>query len=71
MPSSPVKCRRCQDARWVSENHPDKPWNAEHEKLCGGAGMPCPDCNEPHDGERPVMGDDFTPAFDRDQGPVH
>ena len=25
-----VKCTRCQDVHWVCENHPDKPWNAEH-----------------------------------------
>jgi hypothetical protein len=55
----------------VCENHPDKPWNAEHEEICGGAGMPFPDCNEPHASERPAMGDDFVPAFDRDKGPVH
>jgi hypothetical protein len=64
-------CSRCRDARWVCENHPDKPWNAEHEMICRGAGMPCPDCNEPDDAERPAMGDDFTPVFDRDKGPVH
>ena len=37
---------------------PTGPWNAKHEKGCGGAGVPCPDCNEPHDGERPAMGAD-------------
>jgi hypothetical protein len=37
-----VKCRRCQDARWVCENHPDKPWNPEHEKSCSGAGNAVP-----------------------------
>jgi hypothetical protein len=42
-----------------------------HEAICGGAGMPCPVCNEPHDGERPYMGDDFVPAVDRDKGLVH
>jgi hypothetical protein len=30
-----------------------------------------PDCNEPHGGERPDMGEDFVPALDRDKGPVH
>jgi hypothetical protein len=33
--------------------------------------MPCPDCNEPRDGQRPDMGDDFVPAFERDKGPIH
>jgi hypothetical protein len=66
-----VHCRRCQDARWVCENHPDEPWTPAHEAECGGAGMPCPVCNEPHDGERPAMGDDYVPAVDRDKGLVH
>ena len=63
-----VKCQRCQDARWVCENHPDKSWGRGQDECCGGAGMPCPDCNERHDGERPAMSDDFIPAFDRDKG---
>ena len=64
-------CARCDNTRWVCENHPDEAWTPAHEKICGGAGMPCPDCNRPHDGERPSMGDDFVPAFDRDKGLVH
>jgi hypothetical protein len=62
-------CPRCQGAGWVCENHPDRPWGHDHD--CSRAGMPCPDCNEPHEGERPTIGDDFIPAFDRDKGPVH
>ena len=71
MASAPADCPRCQNARWVCENHPDKPWTPEHEAVCGGAGMPCPDCNEPRNDERPAMGGDFVPAFDRDKGPIH
>ena len=37
-----MKCHRCQDARWVCENHPDNPWGAGHGECCGGAGVPCP-----------------------------
>jgi hypothetical protein len=70
VPSAPsqsiVKCRR-----WVCENHPDRPWGSGHGECCGAAGMPCPDCNEPHDGERPAVGDDFVPAFDRDKGSIN
>jgi hypothetical protein len=64
------KCHRCEDARWVCENHPNKPWGGK-ENNCGGAGMPCPDCNHPKDGERPLMSADFIPALDRDKGPVY
>ena len=39
---SMVKCQRCRVVRWVCENHPDKPWDRDHEQICGGAGMPCP-----------------------------
>ena len=65
------KCRRCEDARWVCENHPNKPWGGKENKCCGGAGMPCPDCNHTQNGERPLMSADFIPALDRDKGPVH
>ena len=68
---SMVKCQRCRVVRWVCENHPDKPWDRDHERTCGGAGMPCPDCNEPREGERPAMSADFIPAFDQDKGPIH
>jgi len=66
-----AKCQRCYGARWVCEVHPNEPWGGDHSKRCDGAGMPCPDCNELHEGERPDMGDDFIPAFDRDGGPIH
>jgi hypothetical protein len=38
-------CLRCEDCGWVCENHPDRPWEGSHACPCGGAGMPCPDCN--------------------------
>jgi hypothetical protein len=37
------RCARCHDEQWVCENHPDRSW--DHAEGCGGAGMPCPDCN--------------------------
>jgi hypothetical protein len=66
-----VKCHRCQDARWVCENHPDKPSGSKSDECCGGAGMPCPDCNLPRAGERPAISADFIPAFDRDKGSIN
>lgn len=40
------KCKRCQDERWVCENHEDRPWSREKPNGCTcGAGAPCPDCN--------------------------
>lgn len=50
-------CRRCQDGRWVCEDHRDLPWDgtSDHPSAChcGGAGAPCPDCNVPREGEAP------------------
>jgi hypothetical protein len=66
-----VKCPRCYGARWVCEAHPNEPWGGDHSKRCDGARMPCPDCNEPYEDERPDMDPDFVPAFDRDEGPIH
>lgn len=47
----PEACPLCNSCQWVCESHPTKPWedqpgsgpNACH---CGGAGKPCPRCNE-------------------------
>jgi hypothetical protein len=43
------KCRNCNDAEWVCENHRDRPWDGMDNSsvACGcGAGVPCPVCNE-------------------------
>jgi hypothetical protein len=37
-------CARCDNGRWVCENHPDKPWLGDSACGCGGAGEPCPVC---------------------------
>jgi hypothetical protein len=37
-----VKCAQCKDARWVCEQHQDKP---QFHDDCPGPGMPCPRCN--------------------------
>jgi hypothetical protein len=36
----------CDDCGWVCENHPDRPFQGESACTCGGAGAPCPRCNE-------------------------
>jgi hypothetical protein len=40
-----MKCALCEDGGWVCENHPERPWGGSHACQCGGAGMPCPECN--------------------------
>ena len=52
----PVKpeCARCRDCGRVCENHPDTPWQGAHAIECG-AGMPCPDCNQPDEDELPRL----------------
>ncbi|PDT77152.1 hypothetical protein CO675_11475 [Bradyrhizobium sp. C9] len=55
-------CKRCRGARWVCENHPDRPWSADTGcEYCGaGAGMICPDCN-PADGfTHPILPPGFV-----------
>jgi hypothetical protein len=51
-----TECTTCHGARWVCEEHPDKPWDgasaAPEACHCGGAGAPCLACN-PSDGEHP------------------
>jgi len=54
------QCARCRDCGWVCENHPDTPWQGAHAIECG-AGMPCPDCNQPNEGELPRL--PFTPEL--------
>jgi hypothetical protein len=44
----------CQDSFWVCEDHPAKPWDGPSACGCGGAGMPCPACNQTAD-ERPRL----------------
>jgi hypothetical protein len=39
-------CPRCDNTRWVCENHFDRPFLGERACGCGGAGAPCPACNK-------------------------
>jgi hypothetical protein len=53
-------CTQCRNARWVCEEHPDRPWGeVEGACDCGAAGMPCPECNASDDLECPEMPPDF------------
>ncbi|MBR0855685.1 hypothetical protein [Bradyrhizobium liaoningense] len=57
-------CARCDNARWICENHPERPWLGERACDCGGAGVPCPICNrtdveDPDD--IPEMPEGFVP----------
>lgn len=52
-------CARCENCRWVCENHPDRPWEGERACGCGGAGMPCPVCNS-SEVTLPEMPDSFV-----------
>lgn len=42
-------CQICDDGGWVCERHPDRPFKGTsittRSCTCGGAGMPCRDCN--------------------------
>lgn len=44
------ECEFCEGTLWVCEEHHDKPF--EHDD-CGGAGDPCPECNDPDNPEMP------------------
>jgi hypothetical protein len=47
------------------ENHPDTPWNGEHACTCGGAGMPCPQCNASDDDTEPRAPKGFKTEVDK------
>jgi hypothetical protein len=54
-----IKCTRCDDQRWVCENHPDRPAFGPTACPCGGAGAPCPDCNPAGPLDQPELPPDF------------
>jgi hypothetical protein len=51
-------CARCENCRWVCENHPDRPWEGKRACQCG-AGAPCPICNTPREDSVPEMPEGF------------
>jgi hypothetical protein len=48
-----MNCPVCHGARWVCEDHPDRPWSDGC--ACGGAGAPCPACNISDFAQKPQM----------------
>jgi hypothetical protein len=52
-------CARCDNCRWVCENHTDKPWLGARACGCGGAGAPCPICNASDDATVPDLPEGF------------
>lgn len=64
---SEVDCKRCQDERWVCENHEDSPWTKSKPNGCTcGAGAPCPDCNPCDRDHPPAPAPGSRVIFDRD-----
>jgi hypothetical protein len=59
-------CLVCEDSGWVCENHPDRPFQGEHACTCGGAGAPCPSCNESNEDTEPRAPKGFKTEFDKD-----
>ena len=51
-------CARCDNGRFLCENHPDRPFFGGRACDCGGAGDPCPACN-PSEVTTPEMPEDF------------
>jgi hypothetical protein len=62
-------CMRCDGGRWVCENHPGLPFLGDRACTCGGAGAPCPTCNQtdhPGDPDLPDMPDGFVVDMQRE-----
>jgi len=45
--STIAECKNCDGCGWVCEDHHDEPWAGitGADPCCGGAGMPCQECN--------------------------
>ncbi|WP_036017752.1 hypothetical protein [Bradyrhizobium sp. WSM1743] len=56
-----MACELCEGTHWVCENHPDRPWDGP--KACGGAGAPCPVCNNAGPDELPILPKGFETSF--------
>lgn len=59
----------CLGARWVCEDHPDKPWDGASDAPeachCGGAGAPCPECNPCDRDNPPEMPEGYASFMDK------
>jgi hypothetical protein len=60
-------CARCDNVRWVCENHQDTPWLCQRACSCGGAGAPCPVCNATDELTTPDMPEGFRPVWRRNK----
>ena len=58
-----MACPRCDNTHWVCENHLDRPWEGPRACGCGGAGAPCPACNERDPDELPLLPEGFETKF--------
>src|SRR4051794_36520627 len=56
-----MRCLCYEDSGWVCENHPDQPWEGPHACTCGGAGAPCPRCNQSTPDDQPPLSKGFEP----------
>lgn len=52
-------CQKCDNSRWVCEDHPNLPWDGSSDAPnacdCGGAGAPCLVCNPCDEEHAPQM----------------
>lgn len=66
------ECPICKGARWVCEDHTDKPWDgasgAPEACHCGGAGVPCLACNSCDREHPPEMPEGYRPLIDSRDG---
>jgi hypothetical protein len=53
-------CARCDNCRWVCEDHRDRPWEGPRACTCGGAGAQCPVCNPADEDNPPAMPEGFV-----------
>ena len=62
-----ITCTVCQDTFWVCESSSgDAVGVARPPAAAAAAGVPCPACNVPAEGERPRLPSGFTPTLDVD-----
>lgn len=63
-----IKCTNCHSTGWVCENHNDVAWYGVMPdgayKCCGGAGMPCKECNPCDEYNPPRFAADFVVVLD-------
>ena len=63
-------CAVCGGARWVCEDHTEKAWGGASDREdachCGGAGLPCLDCNPCDNDHPPEMPPGYQSLIDED-----